>query len=207
MKRPGPQPLAKITPQLSFKLKNGGRLKVGAGGLLEERIVDYSKKSGHNSLEARFSAGIQISGKRNSFRLCGTSGAAILRQSPAQETVTPLPKAAATAVFSHNFSGGKGRGAAGWSGGRLVVSAGASFQPEFYWEKREWTERLKIAFYPRAAFLSGAWISCQASQKNGAYKITPAASASFLARLGSVRLNASLSAEFPFSLEKNTENP
>ena len=47
---------AKITPQLSVKLKNGGRLKVGAGGLLEERIVDYSKKSGHNSLEARFSA-------------------------------------------------------------------------------------------------------------------------------------------------------
>ena len=198
---------AKIAPQLDFKLSGGRRLKIGAAGLLEERLVDFGKKTEHNSLEARFAAGLQIAGKANAFRLVGTSGAAVLRQSPAQETVTPLPKAAATAVFSHSFSGGKGRGAAGWGGGRLVVTAYASFQPEFYWEKREWTERLKIAFYPRGAFLSGAWISCQASQKNGAYKITPAAAASFLVRLGSVRLNASLSAEFPFILEKNAENP
>lgn len=182
---------AKITPQLSVKLKNGGRLKVGAGGLLEERIVDYSKKSGHNSLEARFSAGIQISGKRNSFRLCGTSGAAVLRQSPAQETVTPLPKAGATATFSHNFAGERG--------GRLSVSCGASFQPEFYWEKREWTERLKAAYYPRKSFVAAVWAAFEASQKNGTAKFTPSAAASFLVKMRNVRLNASVSAAFPLA--------
>ena len=161
---------AKIAPQLDFKLAGGRRLKIGAAGLLEERL--------------------QIAGKANAFRLVGTSGAAILRQSPAQETVTPLPKASVTAAFSHKFAGGRG--------GRLSVTCGASFQPEFYWEKREWIERLKISYYPRNIFLSSVSAGFEASQKEDKRKFTPSASANFLFKLKGLRINASVSAQFPF---------
>ena len=181
---------AKIAPQLDFKLAGGRRLKIGAAGLLEERLVDCGKKTEHNSLEARFAAGLQIAGKANAFRLVGTSGAAILRQSPAQETVTPLPKASVTAAFSHKFAGGRG--------GRLSVTCGASFQPEFYWEKREWIERLKISYYPRNIFLSSVSAGFEASQKEDKRKFTPSASANFLFKLKGLRINASVSAQFPF---------
>ena len=181
---------AKITPQLLFKLKKGATLKLGCGGLLEERLVDWQKKTEHNSLEARFAAGFQIAGKLNSFRLTGTSGAAVLRQTPAQETVTPLPKAGVTAAFSHKFAGGRG--------GRLSVTCGASFQPEFYWEKREWIERLKISYYPRNIFLSSVSAGFEASQKEDKRKFTPSVSANFLFKLKGLRINASVSTLFPF---------
>lgn len=180
---------AKIAPQFDFKLAGGRRLKIGAAALLEERLVDYEKKTEHNSLEARFSAGFQIAGTVNAFRLVGTSGAAVLRQTPAQETVTPLPKASVTAAFSHNFSGGRG--------GRLSVTCGASFQPEFYWEKREWTERLKVCYYPRSLFLTSVSAGFEASQKEDKRKFEPSASANFLFKLKGLRLNASVTAQFP----------
>ena len=183
---------AKIAPQIEFKAKNGAQVKIGSAALLEERIVEYGTNKEHNSLEARFAAGFQIYGKSNSFRLVGTSGAAILRQDPPQESVTPLPKASATATFSHKFLGSQK------VGGRITVSCGVSFQPEFHWEKREWTERAKIAWYPRGLVLQSVSAACSASQKERKFKFEPSAAAAFLFRLKTVRLNASVTATFPF---------
>lgn len=213
---------AKIAPQIEFKAKNGAQVKIGAAALLEEQIKDWQKKTERNSLESRFAAGFQIYGKENSFRLVGTSGAAVLREDPPQESITPLPKASATAAFSHKFAGGSVGGRAGRSGaagqkgsvnqnaaankkslagqnfgGRITVSCGVSFQPEFEWEKREWTERAKIAWYPRGLVLQSVWLACSASQKELKYKFEPSAAAAFLFRLKTLRLNASLTATFP----------
>ena len=180
---------AKIAPQLSFVLRNGGRLKIGAGGFLEEQIKDYSKKSQRTSLEAKAAVGVQLCRKRDSAKLTASAGPIVLKESPGQEKAPPLPKISASFYCSHIFDGPLS--------GRLALSGGASFQPELDWQKREWTERFKLAFYPKRGLVSCVSAGFSASQKDGRRKFEPTAAASFLFRLKCVRLNASVSAAFP----------
>ncbi|MBQ3837642.1 MAG: hypothetical protein II814_11020, partial [Treponema sp.] len=102
------------------------------------------------------------------------------------------PKIGAAAYYSRSFGGKRGF--------RLAFYGGASWQPDFGWKKGEWTERLKISFYPKGLFLRSFSAGFSASQKDGRRKFEPSAAASFLFRLKCVRLNASVSAAFPLSL-------
>ena len=194
---------AKITPQIAFKTKNGAAVQLGLGGFLEEQIKDWEKKSSRRSLEAKAAAGFKVCAKRDSLRLAASAGPFVLKENPGQEKAPPLAKISASFYYLHSFLGvkdGSPRGSSAKSVGRLAISGGASFQPEVDWSKREWTERLKAAYYPRNSFVSSVWAAFEASQKSGTAKFTPSAAASFLFRLKCVRLNASVSAAFPLSL-------
>ncbi len=182
---------AKASPQLSFVLRNGSRLKIGLGGFLEEQIKDYSKKTERTSIEAKAAAGVQLCHKRDSAKFTASVGPIVLEQNPSQEKAPPLPKISAAFYYSHIFDGP--------FAGRLVLSGGASFQPELDWQKREWTERFKAAFYPKRGFLSCVSAGFSASQKDGRHKFEPSAAANFLVRLRAVRINASVSAAFPLT--------
>lgn len=180
---------AKITPQIEFKAKKGAALKIGLGGFVEEQIKDWGKKAERRSLEAKAAAGIRLSAKNDLFKLAASLGAVTLRQIPSQQKEPPLPKISASAYWSHSFSG---------VAGRLSLNGGASFQPELDWQKREWTERLKVAWHPRGLVLQSLSAGFSASQKDGKNKFEPSASAAFLFRLKTLRFNASVSAAFPF---------
>lgn len=180
---------AKITPQIVFKPKNGPAVKIGLGGFVEEQIKDYSKKTERRSLEAKAAAGLQLSAKKDLFKLTAGLSSVTLRQIPSQEKAPPLPKISAAFYYSHMFYGPLA--------GRLALSGGASFQPELDWQKREWTERFKAAFYPKRGFLSCVSAGFSASQKDGNHKFEPSAAAGFLFKARAVRVNASVSAAFP----------
>ena len=188
---------AKTTAQMLFKPKNGPAVKIGLGGFVEEQIKDWGKKSERRSLEAKAAAGLQLLAKKDLFKLTAGLGAVTLRQDPSQQKAAPLPKISASAYWSHSFSGGlasqKGAGFAG----RIAISGAASFQPELDWQKREWTERFKVAWYPRGLALQSLSAGFSASQKDGKNKLEPSATAAFLFLLKMVRLNASLTAMFP----------
>ena len=151
--------------------------------------------------------------KKDLFKLTAGLGAVTLRQDPSQQKAAPLPKISASAYWSHSFAGGKGSGRVGQKvlvdqegvashkgagfAGRIAISGAASFQPELDWQKREWTERFKVAWYPRGLALQSLSAGFSASQKDGKNKLEPSASAVFLFLLKPVRLNASLTATFP----------
>lgn len=183
---------AKMTPQLAFNLKNSSRLKVGLGAFLEEQIRDYEKKSERQTLEAKLALGLAAASKRDSLKISATCGNLVFWQEPLQPKEPLPPKIGAAAYYSRSFGGKRGF--------RLAFYGGASWQPDFGWKKSEWTERLKISFYPKGLFLRSFSAGFAASQKEGRRKFEPSATASFLFRLKCVRLNASVSAAFPFSL-------
>lgn len=182
---------AKITPQIEFKPKNGPSVKIGLGGFLEEQVKDYAKKTERRSLEAKAAAGLQLSAKRDLFKLTAGLSSVTLRQVLSQEKAAPQAKISASFYYSHSFAGA--------SIGRLALSGAASFQPDPDWQKREWTERFKLAFYPKSGILASVWAGFSASQKDRKHKFEPSAAANFLVRLKAVRLNASVSAAFPLT--------
>ncbi|MBR5096631.1 MAG: hypothetical protein IK094_05935, partial [Treponema sp.] len=183
---------AKITPQIEFKPKKGLAVKIGLGGFLEEQIKDFSKKSERRSLEAKAAAGLQLSAKRDLFKLTAGLSSVTLRQVPSQEKAAPLAKISASFYYSHSFCGP--------IAGRLALSGAASFQPDPDRQKREWTERFKLAFYPKSGILASVSAGFTASQKDGKCKFEPSAAANLLFKLKALRLYASAQAFFPFSM-------
>ena len=175
---------AKISPQFSRKLKSGRRLKAGTCFFAEEQIKDYEKSGQRRSVEGKAAAGISVSSKTDSIKFTAGLGPACLKEIPSQKKAPPPAKISANFYCSHSFLGQRG--------GRLAISGGASFQPDQDEKKREWTERLKISFYPKKSVLSSVSIGASASQKNNKFKFSPSASAAFLLKFKAVSVNASV---------------
>lgn len=177
---------AKIVPEMTLFLDNAAWVKFGAGAFFEEKILNYGKKSECNSVEAKFSTGAQFHSKKNSAKITGTVGMLVLHQEPDFHKAKDFPLFSVNANFSHKFGG---------NGGTITLSGGASFQPEHNWQKRKWTESMKISYSPKNFFLTKVSAGFSASQKDGKNTISPGAAAAFLVKCRKVNLNTTVSVQ------------
>lgn len=176
---------AKVTPQFSFNLKNKSLLKVGAGAFLEEQTKDFSKKTERKSLEARFALGMKVASKKDSFKVTASLAPLVLAREPLIPEPASLPKISGTFLYSRSF--GQKRPF------RVNLSGGATFEPNWDWEKKAFSQRLRISVCPRIFFVSSLSVGLTARQEMKKSAFSPSAAAAFLVKTKNLRLNASLS--------------
>lgn len=171
----------KFVPEICVFLPKRATLKFGAGGFLESRIENYEKKNQFESLDAKFSTGAKFSGKTNSAKLTFSVSEIKLRQNLKEGENAELPKISATANYSHKFKNKK------------RVSSSASFSAKLSRDetKKEFSESVRVYYYPGISFLKSVSVGASASQKKSyGKKFAPFAKASFSFNLKKIKINA-----------------
>lgn len=186
----------KFVPEICVFLPKRATLKFGAGGFLESRIENYEKKNQFESLDAKFSTGAKFSGKINSAKLTFSVSEMKLRQNLNEGKEAELPKISATANYSHKFKN------------KRRVSSSASFSVKLNRDemKKEFSESVRVYYYPGVPFLKSVSLGASASQKKSTgKKFAPFAKASFSFNLKKVKINADICVNSNFKI--SAENP
>ncbi len=179
---------AKIIPTIKLPLHGKAVLKIGAGGLVEEKILDFGKNTECRSLEGKFALGFKRDGLDSTCRLVFSAGNFVFVQSPAPKKTVDFPKFSAAVTYSTK-TGGKSKG-------RIYVYGAASFLPARDSDKNEYSERLKISFSPGKSFVKNAGFDILAEEKKSGIRISPGAFINLLFAVKKVRVNAGITMKY-----------